>query len=150
MGENRVSLIIEILPMVFSLIMGAATTHWKQTSEDLHNERMHAIKATEAARKDKSKGTSWSRKFIVQSVIGSLFIFPMCLTILNYIGNIYGIPPIAIYIPQEIMYGGLFSLLWSKDTIQYIPIYGFVLMPIHIMMTQLLGGYYFGASAMRR
>ena len=136
--------------MIFGLVMGAITTHWKQSAEDLHNERMYAIKSVSAARADQSKGSSWSRKFIVQSVIGSLFLFPMLLTILNYVGNLYGIDAVAIYIPQELKYGGLFSMLWSNETIKYIPIYGFVLLPIHILITQVICGYYFGSSSMRR
>lgn len=146
------SVIIEILPMVFSLIMGAVTTHWKQNAEDLHNERMYAQGATEAARKDQTRGASWSRKFIVQSVIGSLFLFPMLLTILNYFGNIWvsDFHAVAIYVPEQLKYGGLLSWIWSKETVNYVPIYGFVLMPIHVLITQVLCGYYFGASAMKR
>jgi len=141
-----------MLPMIFSLIMGAMTTHWKQASEDLHNERMYALHATEMARSDQSSGASMSRKFIVQSVIGSLFIFPMALTVLNFYGSAYieGFEKVAIYIPEQLKYGGLLSLIWNKETIEYVAVYGFVLMPIHVLMTQVIVGYYFGSSAMRR
>jgi len=146
------TLLLEVLPMVFSLIMGAYTEHKKQNAEDLHYERLYAIKATEAARKDQSKNASWSRKFIVQSVIGSLFLFPMLLTILNFFGNMYGTDfhAVAIYVPEQLKYGGLLSWIWSKETTVYVPIYGFVLMPIHILITQVITGFYFGASAMKR
>jgi hypothetical protein len=146
------SILIEILPLVFSLFLGAFTTYKKQEAEDLHKERMYALKATEAARSDQNRSASWSRKFIVQSVIGSLFLFPMFLTVLNFYGNAY-IPDfaaVAIYIPEELKYGGLLSFIWSKETIEYVPVYGFVLMPIHVLMTQTIVGYYFGASAMKR
>lgn len=138
--------------MVFSLIMGAYTTHKKQEAEDLHNERIYALKATESARKDQSKGSSWSRKFIVQSVIGSLFLFPMALTVLNFYGNAFidDFSAVAIYIPEQLKYGGVLSVIWNKEVTEYVPIYGFVLLPIHILMTQVIVGYYFGASAMRR
>jgi len=146
------SLIVDILPMIVSLFMGALTTHWKQNAEDLHFERIYALKATEMAHRRNSKGDDWSRKFIVQSVIGSLFIFPMLLTILNYLGNVFvpDFAAVAIYIPEQLKYGGLLSLLWTKETINYIPIYGFVLLPIHVLIAQTITGFYFGAWAMRR
>ena len=146
------SILIEILPLIFSLFMGAFTTYKKQQAEDLHKERMYALKATELAHADKSRSASWSRKFIVQSVIGSLFLFPMLLTVLNFYGNGYieGFASVAIYIPEQLKYGGLLSFIWTKETIEYVPVYGFVLMPIHVLMTQTIVGYYFGASAMRR
>ena len=135
------------------MIMGAYTESKKQNAEDLHQERLYALKATAAARKENSPGTSWSRKFIVQSVIGSLFVFPMVLTLLNWWGSIYfgtEFSPVAIYVPEEVVNGGLFSWIFSSETIEYVPIHGFVLMPIHIAMTQVIGGFYFGASQMRR
>jgi len=144
------TILLDILPMVFSLIMGAYTTHKKQEAEDLHLERIYALKATAAARADKSRGASYSRKFIVQSVIGSLFLFPMILTILNFFGHLYGVDPVAIYVPKEVMYGGLLSLIFTAEAVEYIPIHGFVLMPIHILIAQIITGYYFGASAMKR
>lgn len=136
--------------MVFSLLMGAWTTHKKQEAEDLHLERIYALKATAVARADQSSQAGWSRKFIVQSVIGSLFLFPMLLTVFNFVAHLKGVNPIAIYVPEEVMYGGLLSFLWSEETIKYIPIYGFVLMPIHILIAQIITGYYFGSSAMKR
>ena len=144
------TILLDIIPMVFSLLMGAYTTHKKQEAEDLHLERIYALKATAAARGDKSPGSSWSRKFIVQSVIGSLFLFPMLLTVFNFFAHLHGVDPIAIYVPKEVMYGGFLSFLWSEKTIEYIPIYGFVLMPIHILIAQIITGYYFGSSAMKR
>lgn len=146
------SLLIEILPLIFSLFMGAYTTHKKQEAEDLHNERIYALKATKAARSDRSRGASWSRKFIVQSVIGSLFLFPMFLTVLNFYGSAYieGFEAVAIYIPEEMKTGGLLSLIWSKTEIIYAPIYGFLLTPTHYLMTQVICGFYFGCSAMKR
>lgn len=144
--------LLDILPMIFSLIMGAVTTHWKQNAEDLHKERLYALKATDTARTDQSKGASWSRKFIVQSVIGSLFLFPMLLTVLNYLGNVFVLDfhAVAIYVPEKVMYGGLLSWVWNKEVTEYIPIYGFVLMPIHVLITQTITGFYFGCSAMKR
>lgn len=144
------TLILDILPMIFSIILGAYTTHKKQEAQDLHEERKYALGATKAARKDQSSGASWSRKFIVQSVIGSLFLFPMGLTLLNYLAGLEGIDPLAIYVPKEVMYGGFLSFLFSAETTEYIPIYGFVLMPVHILIAQTITGYYFGASAMER
>lgn len=152
---------MDILPTIISLIMGMITTHWKQTQADLHEERIYALKATELARKDQSKNTSYSRKFIVHSVIGSLFLFPMLLTLLNWIAPFIHIlfygempwieyQPVAIYVPKEMIQGGLLSMLWNETTTEYIPITGFVLMPIHILIAQIITGYYFGASAMRR
>ena len=144
------SLLIEILPLIFSYLIAAYTENKRQESDYLHAERMHSLKATENARKDQSKGSSWSRKFIVQSVIGSLFLFPMLLTLINVYMHAKGYAPVAIYVPEELKYGGLLSFIWSKETIEYVPIYGFVLMPIHILMTQIICGFYFGSSSMRR
>lgn len=152
---------MDVLPMVVSLVMGVITTHWKQTQKDLHEERLYALKATEAARSDQSRPTSASRKFIVHSVIGSLFLFPMLLTILNWLGPffhalIFGdMPwihwqPIMIYVPKDLETGGLLSLIWSKKELEYMPLTGFVLMPIHVILAQIIVGFYFGSSAMKR
>jgi len=147
-----ISLIIDILPMIFSLFMGAATTHWKQNAEDLHAERMYALKSTEMASQRNSKGDSWSRRFIVQCVIGSLFLFPMLLTAGNFLGSVFvqDFSAVAIYIPEQLKYGGLLSWIWSKEVTEYVPVYGFVLMPIHVLMTQVIVGFYFGAASTRR
>lgn len=146
------SMLLEMLPLVSSILMGAATTYLRQSAEDLHKERLYALKATENARNDQSASTSWSRKFIVQSVIGSLFLFPMLLTGMNWCGGAFidGFQPVAIYIPEQLKYGGILSFIWSKETVEYVAVYGFVLMPIHVMMAQTIGGFYFGSSAMRR
>jgi predicted histidine transporter YuiF (NhaC family) len=143
---------MDILPMLVGLVMGAFTEYSKTKSEQLHEERLYALKATREARKDQSKSASWSRKFIVQSVIGSLFLFPMLLTVMNFIGHVYStaFTPVAIYVPKEIMYGGFLSLIFTAETVNYIPIYGFVLLPVHILIAQTLVGYYFGASSMKR
>lgn len=145
-------LILDFLPTIVGLIMGALTSHWKQKSQDLHAERMWALKATESARNYQTKGSSWSRKFIVQSVIGSLFLFPMLLTVMNYVGAMLSPQylPIAVYVPRELVQGGLFSLLWNEKSIEYLPIYGFVFMPIHFFMAQIIGGFYYGSSSPRK
>lgn len=145
------SVIMDVLPLVVSIIMGAWTTYKKQEAQDLHAERLYAIDSTKAARQDQHRDTSFSRKFIVQSVIGSLFLFPMLLTFLNWLGRIWSWEQVAIYVPKELVYKGLFTWIWSvQGQIEYIPIYGFVLMPIHILLAQVICGYYFGASTMRR
>ena len=144
-------ILIEILPLIFSYIIGAFTAHSKTKADQLHAERMHALKATEQAQQVKGKGASWSRKFIVQSVIGSLFLFPMLLTVLNFYGTAYieGFSPVAIYIPEQMKYGGVLSFIWSNETITYVPVYGFLLTPTHYLMTQTIVGFYFGSSSMR-
>jgi len=144
-------ILIEILPLVFSYIIGAYTKHTKNKADQLHAERMHNLKSVNLAHTLKGEGSSWSRKFIVQSVIGSLFLFPMLLTVLNFYGTAYieGFSPVAIYIPEQLKYGGILSFIWTKETIEYVPVYGFVLMPIHILMTQCICGFYFGNSNMR-
>ena len=155
------SLLLEVLPLIASYVMSAIATHYKQSQQDLHDERMYALKATEIARKDTSRATSLSRKFIVHSVIGSLFLFPMLLTLLNWVAPFIHVlmfgdmpwivfDPVAIYVPKEIMHGGLLSMLWNEEVTEYIPITGFVLMPIHIALAQIICGFYFGSVAMRR
>jgi hypothetical protein len=106
----------------------------------------------EAAYKYQSKGSSWSRKFIVQSVIGSLFLFPMLLTVLNFTGALLSpeFVSVVMYVPRELAHGGLFTLLWEDKTVEYIPIRGFVFMPIHSFMAQIIVGFYFGSSSPRR
>jgi hypothetical protein len=152
---------IEWLPAIVSIVMGIMSTHWKQTQEDLHRERLHALKATEDARRHNAQSDGGNVTFIVQSAIGSLFLFPMALTVLNWIAPFIHLvmfndrpwiefQPIAIYIPEQIKNGGLFSLLYNKEEIKYVPITGFVLLPIHYYMAQLIGGYFFGARMMRR
>jgi hypothetical protein len=155
------SLIIDWLPALMSMIMGVVTTHWKQSQEDIHRERLHALKATEEARNYNLKADGANVTFIVQSAIGSLFLFPMLLTILNWIAPFINLvifhdrpwiafEPIAIYIPEQLKTGGLFSMLYNKEEIRYVQITGFVLLPIHYYMAQLIGGYFFGARMMRR
>ena len=146
------SILFDIIPLAVSLLMGVLTTHWKQKAQDLHDERMHNMKSTQAAREYQTPTTSKSRKFIVQSVIGSLFLFPMLVTLLNFMGAILvdNFTPIIMNVPKEIAHGGLFSLLWNSETVEYIQLQGFVLMPIHLMIALSLTGFYFGASAMRR
>lgn len=161
--------LLDALPAFIGIVMGAWVEYMKQKAADQQRQTEMYIaalgardKSLDAARKYQSPDSSWSRKFIVQSVIGSLFLFPMVLTLLNWMGRLWhssklqgGIcwaeyEPIAIYIPQEIITSGFITWIYSNDTTQYIPIYGFVLLPIHISMALLIGGFYFGQGGMRR
>lgn len=164
------ALLLDILPALLGMVMGAWIEYQKQKMADAQRQHEMYISALSAreeslknARSYNSPDTSWSRKFIVQSVMGSLFLFPMLLTLLNWAGklmhtyvyNARGVcwkefEPVAIYIPQEIVKEGFLTFFYADQTTQYIAITGFVLLPIHISMALLIGGFYFGQAGMRR
>lgn len=146
------SLLLDILPMVFSLVMGAwvETNKQNRANAQASNEMMIAAMAAKedtlaSARKYQTPHTSWTRKFIVITVFSALFIFPMALTVMNWVTP--STPEICIFVPQELKDGGLLSFLWNSGaTLQYVPLCGFVLMPIHILMAQIIAGFYFGQA----
>ena len=143
-------ILFDIIPLLFSLGVGAYTTFAKHKAQDVYEIRMAELNAAESARTYETKHSSKSRKFIVHSMIGMVCLFPMLLTIMNWIGSFYNLPLIAIHVPQEINTGGLFSLLWSEETVKYDPIYGFTMTPMHFYMAQTVVGFYFGAAYSRR
>lgn len=149
------AVLIDILPMVFSLIVGAWTELKKQTianqqaTVDALVKTLAARERTlQSARKYETPHTSKSRKFILQTVFSSLFLFPMLLTFINVITQAYGHPQVCFMVPRELESGsGLLSLLWEPGhKLEYIQLCGFVLMPIHIFMAQIIGGFYFGQA----
>lgn len=153
--------LIEMLPMLISILVGMFAEHSKQKSADAAQQTelliMQLKASDDSADKAASrsvKGSSWSRKFIVQSVIGAMFLFPMLLTILNFFAPALGLEQIAISIPKDIIEGrGIFDMLFGgggEKVIEYIKMYSFVITPTHIALAQTITGFYFGSSAMRR
>ena len=146
------SILLDILPMVFSLIMGAYTEIKKQQAANQQSQTDALIRALTAkektlqsARKYETPHTSWTRKFIVVTVFASLFIFPMVLTLLNWVSP--SIDEICILVPRELQSGGILSFIWNEGAkVEYVPLCGFILMPIHIMMAQIIAGFYFGQA----
>ena len=147
------ALIMEILPMLVSIVMGAMTQLWRQKAKDLHEERMFLVaskklemKGYEQARKYTNKHTSFSRKFLVIAVASATFIYPMILTFIN----VFLETDMCYHIPKEVMETGFW--FFTSDTVQtkYVELCGYVQLPIYWLASEVIIGFYFGASAMRR
>lgn len=162
------TILIEILPAIVGIFMGAYGQFLKDRAADQAMQTELFIRALAAkessienARRMDTPHTSWARKFIAISVIGVLCWFPMLLSLLNWGGQmmydmgtlpwLHGTyTPIEIYIPQEIVKGGLLTWFYKDETTEYIALSGFVLLPIHVLLAQLIGGFYFGQGGMKR
>jgi hypothetical protein len=135
----------EIITLLGSSILGGALKLWSKSMENQRHLLDIAITKGNAADNSHDKGAArggpMARRFIVVVCMFTVFLAPFVLAA--------WFPSVPIFYAYSEAGRGFWFLIPSIESMRFVRLDGFVLLPIHTQMASAIAGFYFGAGIVK-
>lgn len=140
----------EILTFAISSLL-SAWLRMRSRKNELEHQKFNSLlnrpvetRATElSVQKTPAVGGLWVRRLMVSTVLFTVFLAPF------FVATLW--PDVPVYYAYTEMRGRWLGGIFGPpiESLRYVEIRGFVILPVHTQMASAICGYYFGVSAVK-